>query len=627
MLRQEGEPPSTHYRGREIARTMHYSGAPWLVRESREREEDCAALLGALELREGQRVCDLGCGNGFYTLPLAERVGASGRVLAVDVQPQMLLLLEERARASELDGRIERVLCTEEDPRLPAGELDLVLLVDVYHELSHPEPVLRAVRESLAPGGRMVLVEFRGEDPSVPILPLHKMTKLQVLREVLPNGFRLEREFDELPWQHMLFFSRARSDELAARVRTELARAAHAMSALALRGGHAGIHVLASGARFGESFEQPAGPNAIWVQPPGTPSVGASFLRAFRATGEDHFIDAARAAGLALARAQSACGGWDRLAETAERDARDPEFERRPARATFDDRTSQGALEFLIELDALLDEPWLTDSIERAIAHHLEAQRADGAWPQWYPLRGGYRDLATYDDGATNDCVAVLLIAAERYGRPDCLEAALAAGDHIRRSQLAAPQAGWAPRYDDELRPAPARAFEPAAVCSAVTARNLRTLLLLHERTREGRFLEPLPAAIAWLERSRLPDGRWARFRELGTDRPIFADHDGSIRYELDEISAERRAGYSWHGTWSIPDTIAAARRALLGERAPPPRAPPARSAAAARLEPAVRAALEQLDESGLWQREGAVHAADFVRNATRLCEWLELAE
>ena len=198
-------PAPTHHRGREIAQTMHYTGAPWLVRESRQREEDCRMLLDALEIAKGMTVCDLGCGNGFYTLELARRVGPRGVVYAVDVQPEMLRMLAENAGAAKL-ANIRPVLGTAIDPRLPAGKVDLVVCVDVYHEFSHPEPMLDRIRASLAPGGRLVLAEFRGEDPAVPIKPLHKMTKAQVRAELEPAGFALAREFDRLPWQHLLFF-------------------------------------------------------------------------------------------------------------------------------------------------------------------------------------------------------------------------------------------------------------------------------------------------------------------------------------------------------------------------------------------------------------------------------------
>lgn len=198
-------PPMTHFMGREIAQTMHFTGAPWLVRESRQREEDCRLLIEALKIQPGQTVCDMGCGNGFYTLELARRVGPRGLVYAVDVQPEMLRMLLARLLAEGIHN-VKPVLGTAIDPRLPKGDVDLVVCIDVYHEFSHPEAMLARIRESLAPGGRLVLAEFRGEDPAVPIKPLHKMTKAQVRAELEPAGFELAREFDRLPWQHLLFF-------------------------------------------------------------------------------------------------------------------------------------------------------------------------------------------------------------------------------------------------------------------------------------------------------------------------------------------------------------------------------------------------------------------------------------
>ncbi|MEX2306335.1 MAG: class I SAM-dependent methyltransferase [Pirellulales bacterium] len=199
--------PPKEYKGREIAQTMHYLGAPWLTRESREREEDCTTLLKALTIKSGDAVCDLGCGNGFYSLKLARLVGERGKVIAVDIQREMLELLKDAAAAEKIEN-IETVLGTLVDPKLPEGSIDLVLLVDVYHEFSHPEHMLAAIRRSLKPTGRVALAEFRAEDPLVPIKPLHKMSKEQIMKEFLPNGFKLVEQFDELPWQHLMFFQR-----------------------------------------------------------------------------------------------------------------------------------------------------------------------------------------------------------------------------------------------------------------------------------------------------------------------------------------------------------------------------------------------------------------------------------
>jgi 2-polyprenyl-3-methyl-5-hydroxy-6-metoxy-1,4-benzoquinol methylase len=200
-------PGLTVYEGRRIAQTMHFLGAEWLIRESRENEERCSLLLANLGIKLGMTVCDMGCGNGFYSVPIAKMIGPNGKVLAVDIQPEMLDLLKLRAEAAKVDN-IVPVLGTLADPKLPAGQVDLILCVDVYHEFSHPVHMLAAMHKSLAPEGLVALVEFRGEDPTVPIKPEHKMTKAQILKEWSKNGFQLKKEFDGLPWQHLMFFGR-----------------------------------------------------------------------------------------------------------------------------------------------------------------------------------------------------------------------------------------------------------------------------------------------------------------------------------------------------------------------------------------------------------------------------------
>jgi cyclopropane fatty-acyl-phospholipid synthase-like methyltransferase len=205
------QPPALkEYMGRRIAQTMHYTGAEWLTRDNREQEERCSLMLANLGVKRGMAICDMGCGNGFYTLQMAKMTGEEGHVYAVDIQPEMLKLLNQRADAQGIRN-VSPILGTFTDPRLPKGKIDLILLVDVYHEFSHPEQMLAAMREALSPTGVCVLVEFRTEDPKVPIKPEHKMSKEQILKEWPANGFKVVQEFEGLPWQHMLFL--ARDDE------------------------------------------------------------------------------------------------------------------------------------------------------------------------------------------------------------------------------------------------------------------------------------------------------------------------------------------------------------------------------------------------------------------------------
>lgn len=204
-LESDSPPARESYLGRKIAPTMSYAHAGWLVRSERQQEEDPKTALEQLQLKPGMIVCDMGCGNGFYSMEMAKQIAPGGKVLAVDIQQEMLHLLHLRAEETGIDN-IETILGELTNPHLPLASVDLVLMVDVYHEFSHPEQMLAAIRRSLKPGGRIALLEFRAEDPKVPILPLHKMSKRQILREYRANGFRLVSQFDDLPWQHLMFF-------------------------------------------------------------------------------------------------------------------------------------------------------------------------------------------------------------------------------------------------------------------------------------------------------------------------------------------------------------------------------------------------------------------------------------
>jgi FkbM family methyltransferase len=196
------------YMGREIAQVMGHRGADWLDRPSREREERTDLLIERLPLEPDDVVVDLGAGTGFFSLPLARRV-SEGRVLAVDLQPEMLARIRSAAARHGLD-HIELIRATETDPRIPAATADVVLIVDAYHEFSHPREVMRAVVAGLRPGGRVFLVEYRAEDPSVPIKRLHKMSEAQAIRELEAVGLDWRETLDFLPRQHVLVFERPR---------------------------------------------------------------------------------------------------------------------------------------------------------------------------------------------------------------------------------------------------------------------------------------------------------------------------------------------------------------------------------------------------------------------------------
>ncbi len=194
------------YMGREISHVMGHLGARWLERPEREREERTDLLIRKLPLEPDDVIADIGAGTGYFSFPMAARV-PEGKVLAVDIQPEMLAIIEQRTRAAAVSN-IETVLGTERDPGLPESAVDLILLVDAYHEFSYPREMGLGLARSLKPGGRLVLIEYRGEDPRVPIKRLHKMTEAQARKEMAAIGLDWESTLTFLPQQHFMVFRR-----------------------------------------------------------------------------------------------------------------------------------------------------------------------------------------------------------------------------------------------------------------------------------------------------------------------------------------------------------------------------------------------------------------------------------
>ena len=194
------------YMGRQIAQVMSHYGIDWLEREEREMEENTSLLLKNLAVKPGMVIADIGAGSGYHSALLSKMVG-SGKVFAVDVEPEMIAYLNERINQEKL-SRIVPVLSTEQRLSLPENTIDMMLLVDVYHEFSYPYEMALSMLAALKPGGKLVLVEFRSEDPTVPIKTIHKMSETQAIKEFKAAGFIFDKNIDNLPWQHCMVFTK-----------------------------------------------------------------------------------------------------------------------------------------------------------------------------------------------------------------------------------------------------------------------------------------------------------------------------------------------------------------------------------------------------------------------------------
>jgi hypothetical protein len=397
--------------------------------------------------------------------------------------------------------------------------------------------------------------------------------------------------------------------------------------------------------RWGES---PLGPEMVEVQPPGTPAVGQSFLRAYRVTGNPQALAAAQAAGDALIRGQNQHGGWDHTINFA-----NPSH----ARISFDDDQTQSAVSFLMALDQEVDDARLSAATQRALEMMVRTQLPNGGWPHLYPEQGNYHDFATFNDGGINDCIRVMIEAYQYYGdNPAIAQSLRRAARFMQISQLPPPQPGWAQQYNEFLQPAWARSFEPAALCPAVTVRNFHTLIDLYLVLRDETLLELIPDALRWLRAIRLPNGKWARFVELGTNEALYYDR-GRIRVNgLEELHIERRTGYAYE-TDLESQLDAAARRHEKASRLGAvglrneERAAPSGTEATRRwqsLSATVQRIIEAQEASGAWITRGdrfkqtmppgvrwngeyevmdRISSAVFNRNVAILCEYIELSD
>jgi ubiquinone/menaquinone biosynthesis C-methylase UbiE len=194
------------YMGREIAQVMGHEGADWLERPERITEEQPDRVVDAMQLKPTDVVADIGAGTGYFSIRIARKV-PQGEVIGEDIQPEMIALMKTNIAQAGL-GNVHPLLGTTEDPHLPPGSVDKVLMVDAYHEFDSPKEMMQGIIRGLKPDGQVVFVEYRGENPAVPILPHHKMTVAQLSAEMGAVGLHLVRSYEDLPWQHVLFYAR-----------------------------------------------------------------------------------------------------------------------------------------------------------------------------------------------------------------------------------------------------------------------------------------------------------------------------------------------------------------------------------------------------------------------------------
>ncbi len=393
----------------------------------------------------------------------------------------------------------------------------------------------------------------------------------------------------------------------ASQAEAGLRRALAAMATRQWSGGWANGWSLDGRVVWGE--HNPIPHNWLTVQPPATPGIARVYLRAAQVLRDDGYLAHARLAQRALLAVQTPKGGFPHEAAPSGR---------RPRVGTFDDDTTTGALKFLIELWEFTGSPSDREEVLRVGEFLLESQYPDtGGWPQAYPPNPrGYNRYITFNDNAMANVIRALLQLDHLLDDPRYLEAARRGGECILRLQGPPGQDVWAQQHDPvTLLPASARAFEPAAYTAGETRGVCDVLIDLYLHTGEDRFLEPLPRVFAWYEANRLPNGKWARFYEPETRRPIYGDRDGKVYYRLEEISLERQQGYSWEGDY-FPSAAHRAYERIqeIGREAYQTERQPARSVRPDRLAGRVQQLLDSQHPDGWWtERPGTRHRQAMV--------------
>lgn len=439
-----------------------------------------------------------------------------------------------------------------------------------------------------------------------------------------------------------LFFNPLQGVELSNQAKSSLEKSIKYFHSINIHGGYVYNYTLDMSEKWGEGITDD---HTIEVQPPGTPTVGLSFLRAFRITQNPDFLSAARDAAFALIHGQNDLGGWGHKIYFKGN---------KNQRVSFDDDQTQTAIEFLMELDQTIDNDSLTMAIEKALDMMLKSQLQNGGWPHQYPAQGNYHDYATFNDEGINDCIRVMLKAYRYYPKEEYYASIRKVGRFLMISQLPPPQPGWAQQYNEYLQPAWARTFEPPAVCPQVTVNVLNDLMDLYEFLYSAQYLEPIPDALRWLDEVRLPNGKWARFVELGTNKSLYYDR-GRFRVDsTEDLSIERRTGYGYESNLSpvLEKTRNRFNNILqsIEEKIPLTTPPLTQSEIKERLDtlkPMVKKIIQDQDDLGRWitkndryrkivpgvrwngeyEKKDRISSAVFNRNVNVLCEYLELTK
>ncbi len=437
----------------------------------------------------------------------------------------------------------------------------------------------------------------------------------------------------------------ALDDALVAEANAALAKCTtYLVNEVAYNGGYAGSYLEDLSDQWGEGHILR---HMNWVQPPGSPSTGQAFMAAWRATGDDLYLDAAVQCAHALAWGQLESGGWtyntdfspageQRYFYRHNRDSDDPKLKAGRNVSTFDDNTSQAPIRLLMAVDEALEgtDVEVHEAAMAGLDWVLEAQYDHGGFPQRYPLSDyGYGNCSTFNDGNIYHIMYLLMAAWEQYEDERYQDALLKLGDFLVNSQLPEPQPIWAQQYDSEMRPAWARRFEPASVTGGESNGVMRALTEMAVFTGDTKFLEPLPAALAWYQRSQLENGKWARFYELKTNRPLYFTSDGRTTYRVTYDDSDNPDHYSFNSS-SYPTKVEEILNAIneMGiekyqeARAGRELTTEENIAKAERMEADVREILDAQTDKGVWVSKELITMRTVQRSMRALAQYLGYA-